>query len=284
VVRGVLEEAVPVKDGETHEFIEVGYVVLRRFFDPLRLTAECERAIGDGVNPTQSAQKFAVGRSTVSLQYVPMMCELTPVSLDLASAVASVAEELFQRPVLPGRAKGTKYVGDTSWHRDSEHDVASLGCIAYLNRLTAETGALRIVPRSHRRSNVELPDAGRNAGIPIDSEPGDVIVFDEHIIHGSSGGRARLQWRADFVVDPADSEIAAVQEWFAQSVPDERRDLGYNARQYPSYGPHWRSRHMKWTARLIDLGVLDERSLARPNFEAAPNRRSDSASHKGSLG
>jgi hypothetical protein len=47
-------------------------------------------------------------------------------SLDLASALVSVAEELFQRPVLPGRAKGTTYFDDASWHRDSEHELAGV--------------------------------------------------------------------------------------------------------------------------------------------------------------
>jgi hypothetical protein len=262
VVRGVWWEAVRVRNGEVHQFLEVGYVVLRRFFDVLPLAAEYDRALGGGVRPTQPAQRFVAGNGMVSLKYVPMMCERTPVSLDLGSALASVAEELFQRPVLPGRAKGTRYVGDTNWHRDSEHDLASLGCIAYLDRLTAATGALRILPRSHTSRAVELPDAAVGTGVAIESDPGDVIVFDEHLVHGSCGGRERRQWRADFVVDPTEGEIAAVQEWFAQSVPDERRDVGYDARLYPSYGEYWRSRHTAWAARLVDLGVLDQGRLS----------------------
>jgi hypothetical protein len=248
-----------VRNGEAQSVGEAGYVVLRRFFDPIPLAAELDHAIGEGIGPAQSAQRFPAGKGTVSLQYVPMMCERTPASLELARALASVAEELLQRRVLSGRAKGTLYFGDTSWHRDSELDIASLGCIAYLDRLTAATGALQMLPLSQTKQAVELPEPGWNGGVAIASDPGDVIVFDEHLVHSSSGGRERRQWRVDFVIDPADSEIAAVQEWFARSVPDERREVGYDARLYPSYGGYWRSRHPDWAARLADLGVFDPR-------------------------
>jgi hypothetical protein len=250
-----------VRNGEAQAVGEAGFVVLRRFFDPVPLAAELDRAIGEGIGPAQPAQRFPAGKGTVSLQYVPMMCERTPASLELARALASVAEELLRRRVLSGRAKGTTYFGDTSWHRDSELDIASLGCIAYLDRLTAATGALRILPLSHTNQTMELPAAGWKGGVAIGSDPGDVIVFDEHLAHASSSGRERRQWRVDFIIDPADSEIPSVQEWFARSVPDERRDLGYDARLYPSYGEYWRSRHPSWAARLADLGVLDQRRL-----------------------
>jgi hypothetical protein len=248
-----------MRRGETHELRHAGFVLFRRFFDPVPLAVELDGAIRDGISPTQPVQRFAAGNGTVSLQYVPMMCERTPVSMDLTSILASVAEDLLQRAVLPGRAKGTKYVGDTSWHRDSELGIASLGCIAYLDRLTAATGALRVVPLSHRNRTIELPAAGCHTGVTIESEPGDVIVFDEHLVHGSSGGRERRQWRVDFVIDPADSEIAAVQQWFAQSVPDERGDVGYDARLYPSYGEYWQSRHPRSATRFADLDILRPR-------------------------
>jgi hypothetical protein len=238
------------------ELVDVGYVVLRGFFDPQPLDVELDRALKDGTGGRQLPQRFSVGSGTVSLQYVPMMCERTPVSLDLSRALASFVEGLVQRSVLPGRAKGTRYFGDTSWHRDSEHDIQSLGCLAYLDRLTATSGALLVLPRSQLDRTRELPAEAGDVGVAIETDPGDVVVFDEHLIHGSRGGRDRCQWRVDFVVDPAAVEVPAVQEWFAQSIPDERREVGYDARLYPSYGTYWRSLHPKWTARLIELGVL----------------------------
>jgi hypothetical protein len=249
-----------VCDGERNELVEVGYVVLRRFFDPHPLSVELDRALEDGTDGRQRPQRFDAGTGTVSFRYVPMMCERTPVSLDLAGRLASVAESLLQRPVLPGRAKGTRYFSDTSWHRDSEYGIQSLGCLAYLDRLTATTGALRVLPRSHVNPTLEPPTEGENAGVAVDTDPGDVVVFDERLMHGSHGGGDRRQWRVDFVVDPAPVEVQAVQTWFAQGVPDERYGVGYEARLFPSFGTYWRSLHPRWAARLIELGVLAPRS------------------------
>jgi hypothetical protein len=253
---------------------EAGFVVFRRFFDPVPLAVELDGALRDGISPTQPVQRFAAGNGTVSLQYVPMMCERTPVSLDLTSLLASVAEDLLQRAVLPGRAKGTKYLGDTSWHRDSELDITSLGCIAYLDRLTAATGALQVLSLSHTNRTIQLPAPGCHTVVTIDSEPGDVIVLDEHLVHGSSGGRERRQWRVDFVIDPADSEIDGVRQWFAQSVPDERGDVGYDARLYPSYGEYWRARNPGWAARVADLGIPARRAAAGQDRTNDRSRRS----------
>jgi hypothetical protein len=158
--------------------------------------------------------------------------------------------------VLPGRAKGTWYQSDTSWHRDSVHDVASVGVVAYLEPLDAATGALRIVPGSHAARDRALPEADAPVGEVLETAPGDVIVFDEHLIHGSMGGSQRRQWRADFVIDPRDDhERAEVAAWFDQSIPDERHDPGYDAERYPSYGPYWQALDRPWTDRLRKLGV-----------------------------
>ena len=68
----------------------------------------------------------------------------------------------------------------------------------------------------------------------LETAPGDVIVFDEHLIHGSVGGSQRRQWRVDFVIDPRDEhEHAGVAAWFDQSIPDERHDPGYDAEALP---------------------------------------------------
>ena len=192
-----------MRNGDRHELIEVGYVVLRRFFDHHPLVAELDRALKDGTSALQPPQLFSVGGDTVSLRYLPMMCERTPQSLDLARTLAPVAEELLGRGALPGRAKGTEYSSDTSWHRDSEHDIQSVGCLAYLDRLTAASGALRVLPRSHQDRTRILPDDAGDAGLVIETDPGDVIVFDEHLVtapvvgaNGANGGWTSSSIRA----------------------------------------------------------------------------------------
>jgi hypothetical protein len=233
----------------------LGFVVLRAAFDPGPLSDEMDRAALDAFPDDQAGHHLVQGTGTVSFRYMPMMCERTPYSLALVDRLYDLATELLGRSVLPGRAKGTWYDGDTGWHRDSAHDITSIGVVAYLEPLHAGIGALRVLPGSHT-SGGPLPDADTDVGEALDTEPGDVIVFDEHLIHGSSGGVHRRQWRVDFVVDPRDTkEATAVRAWFDQSIPDERDNPGYDAKRYPSFGPHWRAREQPWNARLDDLGV-----------------------------
>jgi ectoine hydroxylase-related dioxygenase (phytanoyl-CoA dioxygenase family) len=244
-------------------FARDGFVVLRAAFDPVPLAREFDRVAVDVFGDGRSTTTLAQGSGTVTFRSLPMMCERTPVSLGLVDAFAATAADLLGRAVLPGRAKGTWYQSDTAWHRDSEHDIASVGVVAYLEPLHGATGALRVVPGSHADRDRALPD-GAAGGTALETVPGDVIVFDEHIIHGSRGGRERRQWRVDFLIDPEDqAEHEAVAAWLDQSVPDERHDPAYTE-HYPSYGPYWRARNAAWSERLGELGVF-ERLSGRPS-------------------
>src|SRR5688500_6069899 len=90
-----------------------GFAVLRRFFDPAPLAAEIDRVMANGI--LRDIQE----RGDIRFQYVPMMTAETPVSLSLLDRAEAVAAALFGGPVLPTRAKGTRYHGETPWHTDS---------------------------------------------------------------------------------------------------------------------------------------------------------------------
>jgi Phytanoyl-CoA dioxygenase (PhyH) len=242
----------------SEQFRAHGFVVLRSHIEPEALAEELERLGRDAFGPEPPMHHLAQGTGTVTFRYAPMMCERTPVSLRLVDALAPVAVELLARPVLPGRAKGTWYANDPGWHRDSEHDIASIGVVTYLDAAGAESGALRVVPGSHADRSLRLPEGGDQAGVAVETEPGDVVIFDEHLIHGSRGGTLRRQWRVDFIVDPVSpEEFRSVGAWFDQSIPDERLDPGYDAARYPSYGPYWQMLDRPWTSRLKELGVYE---------------------------
>jgi hypothetical protein len=79
-----------------------------------------------------------------------MMSERTPASVALADELANAAALAAGRAVLPGRAKGTPYVGESATHSDSDVNIPSIGFVAYLESLQAGRGALNVVPGSHR--------------------------------------------------------------------------------------------------------------------------------------
>jgi hypothetical protein len=246
-------------------FQTFGLVVLRRFFDPLPLAAEVDRAFYDGCKSSSSTR----GALSVRFRYVPMMSGETPVSLSLLDRLETVAATLLGGAVVPTRAKGVEYRGDTEWHVDSALPIASVGCAAYLEPLGAECGALRVLPGSHRG---ELAAGLRRLGaigasapaLPahvVETEPGDVIVFDEHLFHASAGGGARRQWRLDYVRDPVGAEAEGYTRSYFEGIYPPDWDGGYDVERFPSYGPVWLTSGRPAVARLGALGVYELASV-----------------------
>ena len=109
---------------------------------------------------------------------------------------------------------GNLYVGDTNWHSDgfSNERLPSIKIAFYLDAMTRETGALRVIPGSHRvgdayadavQTQIMMPD--RDAGsevnwgiqgdqipaVAFESVAGDVLVFNHNLKHGAFGGSQR---------------------------------------------------------------------------------------------
>jgi len=98
---------------------------------------------------------------------------------------------------------GNYYSGETSWHRDSFYPTNSYIKVAfYLDRVTRDTGCLRVIPGSHRTevqdtwSDEKLRASVAEWGIEqrdvpayaLESEPGDVLIFNHRLRHASFGG------------------------------------------------------------------------------------------------
>jgi len=99
---------------------------------------------------------------------------------------------------------GNFYSGDTGWHADGNHSIGKYLKIAiYLDPVDGDSGALRVIPGSHRAAALNGGWAARDAGRSVDlwgiemrdvpsvtlrSEPGDVVVFNHNIMHASFGG------------------------------------------------------------------------------------------------
>ena len=235
-----------------------GFVVLRQFFDPTPLAAEIDRVIAEGI------LRDVPERSDRQFQYVPMMTAETPVSLLLLDRAETVAAAVFGRPVIPTRAKGTRYHGETPWHTDSDLPLRSVGFLAYLEPVGADSGALRVIPGSHHPQFREaIREIGATclrdlslAGHVVATEPGDMILLDERVLHASVGGGVRRQWRVDYLGAPADTEVNLTKSYFARIyTPDW--DGGYDVDRYPSYGPDWRRSSRGAVARLEALGVYE---------------------------
>ena len=238
-----------------------GFFILRDFFDASALALEVDRVLSDGLAASSDVSSYG----GIRFQYVPMMSSTTPVSLALLDRTAEVASTLLDAAVIPTRAKGTRYFGNTPWHVDSVLPLDSIGFAAYLEPLRSENGGLRVLPGSHRPEfgnalrelgavGMAAPDLPAHA---ISTEPGDMIAFDEHLFHASFGGHVRRQWRIDFLRDPIGVEAECLtKEYFRGIYPDDW-DGGYDVERYPSYSDAWRKSGRPAAARLEALGIYE---------------------------
>jgi hypothetical protein len=255
-------------------FRTFGFLVLPQFFKPGPLAEEIDQVMRDGLINSSDVTHYA----EIRFQYVPMMSATTPASLALLDQTAAVASTLLGSAVIPTRAKGTRYFGDTPWHVDSDLPLESIGFAAYLEPAAPDSGALRVLPGSHRP---EFAQALRELGVvgmpataipssPVATQPGDVIVFDEHLFHSSFGGGVRRQWRIDFLRHPIDADADHLtREYFRRLYPPDW-DGGYDAEQYPSYSDQWRNSGRAAVAALGQLGVYD---LAATQEAVAASKR-----------
>lgn len=113
-----------------------------------------------------------------------------------------LARQLLGTDVVHAGGDGVRGEAAAGWHRDGGHRALRLlRIVQYLDPQHGPTGALRIIPGTHRRGGswdtfaAEMDDPLRLLGMdPIDvpaftvtSSPGDLVAFDPHCYHASFG-------------------------------------------------------------------------------------------------
>jgi hypothetical protein len=144
-----------------------------------------------------------------------------------------------------GGSDGNYYVGETWWHSDGWRDEMTFVKIAfYLDSLTRTTGALRVIPASHRVGTPYADELERNLrrsddewgigardipALALDNKPGDVVVFNHNVKHAAfGGGNARRMFT-----------INASERFPAEKIHILRDAIAGSARFWneTSYGP-----------------------------------------------
>jgi len=144
---------------------------------------------------------------------------------------------------------GNFYVGDTGWHSDTDWSGKMRGkpprvfykMALYLDPVTATSGALRVIPGSQhygdhfaealqetlRQSQDKLGIPGSAVpAISLDSNPGDVVVFNQNTKHSAWGGSNRRRMftinctahYADDDIPFLRNEVAAFARFWVNSV------------------------------------------------------------------
>ena len=131
---------------------------------------------------------------------------------------------------------GNFYTGDTQWHSDGygTRPVLSFKMAFYLDPVTHDSGALRVIPGSHRVGEPfadavqeRLQRDGPSFGLPasqipaatLETEPGDVLVFNHSIKHSSFGGsQRRRMYTMNFSERYPDDKIQELRDGLAKEA------------------------------------------------------------------
>ena len=188
-------------------FDDNGYLLLRQWIPPkllARLRAAGDNWIEHGLRATPDDplysdfgwKKGPTGRVFYSVGYVHNMGE--PASLELLGSpqVLAVAESLCGPNFVPTYEsmvfKMTGSGAPIHWHQDAVHPRRHriFNYDVYLDASRTGAGALKVVPRSQLKK-VDVCDFDDNHGwnppgvIEVEMEPGDVLLHDVMVVHGS---------------------------------------------------------------------------------------------------
>jgi hypothetical protein len=185
-------------EGQVRFFDTFGFLVLPQLVaDEIgEITAEFEAVFQD-----RGAVHDGTQRTTVVpfIDQRARLCALLD-HPEVEGAVASLLGDDFNYVA----GDGNYYSGDTGWHSDGFHTVGEFVKVAlYLDPVGRDSGALRVIPGSHRvgndwaatraaRSQELWGVGGRDVpAVSLDSRPGDVVVFNHNLMHAAFGGGHR---------------------------------------------------------------------------------------------
>jgi hypothetical protein len=250
-------------------FRTFGFVALPGLLGAARtvaLGAEVDAALRDAYADTYDHRVI----DGISGHYLPMASACTPVSASLVCddpVLIEAGEQLLGTPVLPSVPEGVLYFAEAGWHNDDGIGVRGVKFAVYFDPLDAATGAIRFVPCSQHSAAQPSLRAYRHAhheeypGVVVESRPGDVIAFDLHTFHASSGGRDRLAWAIEYVAVPeTDGERDRTLRWMTDAFEQEGR--GFDRDRYPVWrdwltNPGRLARRTAVIDRLRAAGILE---------------------------
>ena len=251
-----------------NHFQAFGFIILRQLFTPDEVAAlddEFERGLDaafpdDPFDGTKHQGTILTGPDTPLFANLPEEPRLY-----------EVAEQLYGEHCFPITSDANRYVGDTRWHPDHfidvKKDTYGVKFAHYLDPVDAETGALRVVPGSHRnplytnlreRIGAKEREIREVPSYVCKSEPGDIVAFDLRLWHASCGGATGRR-------------MCTVCYYKHPDTPDEELGMRWRADNCvqalapkPFVNPHWaknpegNDKRHHWLQQLETWGFMAE--------------------------
>jgi hypothetical protein len=208
--------------GQFAHFETFGFLVLRQAFSPAEMKAILGAA--DEMWAVEVGNSVGTGENSAAIS-VRYMIELHPKLTALAEddRIYGALEKMLGSGFIWAGSEGQRGRVSTTWHNDrpgkNQNKYTRIKVHLYIEPTTKETGALRVIPGSHRSpyheslerlmnrhgetndsANVDKDESDRVQLLPFgvegkdipcyafESNPGDVIFFHQNIFHAVYGG------------------------------------------------------------------------------------------------
>ncbi len=233
---------------QLHFYDENGYLVLRNWIpEPLlhRLRAAGEAWIAEGIDASPDHPHFedymyakrSTGRVMFRVNYLHNKGQCASLELLGSPAVLAVAECMCGPNFVPTyESMVFKQEGDgakIAWHQDAvqprNHRIFNYDL--YLDHARAGAGALRVIPGTQKQKQdicMVASDYGWNAPgvIEVEMAPGDVLLHDTMIVHGSPKVEGKSLRRTIYYEFRAAEQIMSEGPWDREWVQRRLRLLG----------------------------------------------------------
>lgn len=246
-------------DDEVRSFDENGYLVLRNRIpgDLLaRLQAAATTWVAEGReisedDPSAVDYHYAnrsIGRVMFRVDYVHNKGQAASLELLGSPAVLGIAESLAGSNFVPTyESLVFKNEGDGAaieWHQDAVHprNYRVFNVDVYLDASRIGQGALRVAPGSHRQP-VDICDLKDTYGwdapgvVQVEMEPGDVLVHDVMVVHGSEAVTGNKLRRTIYYEFRAAEQIMSEGPWDAAWVDQRLRLIPLGLAEHAATNP-----------------------------------------------
>jgi hypothetical protein len=203
------------------------FLVFRQYFSSEEM-AEIRGAFDEVLEAALDGKPFAGQKRHMVLGCAEQRPRLVALLED--DRIHGVIQDLLGPDFVWITSDGNYYVGDTQWHPDAGGMLLSYHLIKiafYLDPVRADSGCLRVIPGSHRepfhgtlralaRHREDPPvypfgvTGAQVPAYPLESDPGDVVLFHQALWHASfGGGSQRRMFTLNFTAPPTtDEEVA----------------------------------------------------------------------------
>jgi len=255
-----------LSSNQVSRFETLGFLVIPQLFSRQEISAITKEA--DAVWESTQGRATDPGHTEEGKQIFGFV-ERNPLltSLPADDRIFGAVEQLLGPDFLYLASDGNMWAGDTVWHSDDNirPGYKRVKVALYLDPLTQENGCLRVIPGSHRhpmhgdldfacKENISDPlgiPSVEFPSFPVETNPGDVLMFCHDIFHASFGSpQIRRQIALNFFAKP---EVEHISKW-VKALYSDIRDMS-DEKSAAAFLNNPNPNIQKFTSGLKKLGI-----------------------------